>query len=338
MRLFFVFFFFFFLMIRRPPRSTLFPYTTLFRSHYDRRDVVGGDLPPSTGGGGTGELRIDASRHDVAHPDIVVAVVKHHRLAESVKPEFRRVVGCASGEGVLPGQAAHVDNVTSPTVLHTWQSFMAAVKNAREVGVDHAAPVFDREIGGAAKGADARVVHQDIETAERMVDELEELRDLAAIRHIGRLSNDLAVGLHGKLLSGGVDIALVAPTDGHGCAGAGECSRDCEADAAGPAGDHRVALLEEGCAHLYSVLRAAYCVLSRRTNWRRSNTLSQQLPARTDHSSYLGPSQVTSSSVRVTIRSSTANKSARIRCSLAMIRRSSVSKSLVKNSLVSLST
>src|SRR6266436_8120391 len=27
-----VFFFFFFLMIRRPPRSTLFPYTTLLRS------------------------------------------------------------------------------------------------------------------------------------------------------------------------------------------------------------------------------------------------------------------------------------------------------------------
>src|SRR5256885_8396607 len=29
------FFFFFFLMIRRPPRSTLFPYTTLFRSRRD---------------------------------------------------------------------------------------------------------------------------------------------------------------------------------------------------------------------------------------------------------------------------------------------------------------
>src|SRR2546426_9325997 len=28
---------FFFLMIRRPPRSTLFPYTTLFRSHEPRR-------------------------------------------------------------------------------------------------------------------------------------------------------------------------------------------------------------------------------------------------------------------------------------------------------------
>src|SRR6266498_5127402 len=30
--------FFFFLMIRRPPRSTLFPYTTLFRPRQDRRD------------------------------------------------------------------------------------------------------------------------------------------------------------------------------------------------------------------------------------------------------------------------------------------------------------
>src|SRR2546430_11490113 len=53
-------FFFFFLMIRRPPRSTLFPYTTLFRSvtekqrrrigdfaealacHFEHTDLVGG--------------------------------------------------------------------------------------------------------------------------------------------------------------------------------------------------------------------------------------------------------------------------------------------------------
>src|SRR5256885_10735018 len=31
---------FFFLMIRRPPRSTLFPYTTLFRSHDHGQDQV----------------------------------------------------------------------------------------------------------------------------------------------------------------------------------------------------------------------------------------------------------------------------------------------------------
>src|SRR5438874_9278120 len=39
-------------MIRRPPRSTLFPYTTLFRSHHERMDgrgypqgVLAGKLP-----------------------------------------------------------------------------------------------------------------------------------------------------------------------------------------------------------------------------------------------------------------------------------------------------
>src|SRR5439155_23028616 len=30
---------FFFLLIRRPPTSTLFPYTTLFRSRYDRKTL-----------------------------------------------------------------------------------------------------------------------------------------------------------------------------------------------------------------------------------------------------------------------------------------------------------
>src|SRR2546425_9742437 len=41
-----IFFFFFFLMIRRPPRSTLFPYTTLFRSPRLRENrPQGGDGP-----------------------------------------------------------------------------------------------------------------------------------------------------------------------------------------------------------------------------------------------------------------------------------------------------
>src|SRR2546429_2680346 len=40
-----MFFFFFFLMIRRPPRSTLFPYTTLFRSLKTHADRTARDLP-----------------------------------------------------------------------------------------------------------------------------------------------------------------------------------------------------------------------------------------------------------------------------------------------------
>src|SRR5256885_10896591 len=38
-------FFFFFLMIRRPPRSTLFPYTTLFRSPPGRTRACRGRRP-----------------------------------------------------------------------------------------------------------------------------------------------------------------------------------------------------------------------------------------------------------------------------------------------------
>src|SRR3712207_8635347 len=48
--------FFFFLMIRRPPRSTLFPYTTLFRSRTESRfftarlrSVEGDDVPERIG-------------------------------------------------------------------------------------------------------------------------------------------------------------------------------------------------------------------------------------------------------------------------------------------------
>src|ERR1035438_6925965 len=56
--------FFFFLMIRRPPRSTLFPYTTLFRSGQARGPVRGlhdhagyGRRPPSRSEEHTSELQ-----------------------------------------------------------------------------------------------------------------------------------------------------------------------------------------------------------------------------------------------------------------------------------------
>src|SRR2546430_15018709 len=40
-----LYFFFFFLMIRRPPRSTLFPYTTLFRSSLGQASAHVGEVP-----------------------------------------------------------------------------------------------------------------------------------------------------------------------------------------------------------------------------------------------------------------------------------------------------
>src|SRR3712207_8402275 len=66
---------FFFLMIRRPPRSTLFPYTTLFRSqrsdeqarvlgHVLHADSVAQDRP----------VRVGAAGIDGHHADRVAAV------------------------------------------------------------------------------------------------------------------------------------------------------------------------------------------------------------------------------------------------------------------------
>src|SRR6267154_4372821 len=63
--------FFFFLMIRRPPRSTLFPYTTLFRSHdrsrFHRRLRLGG-----LRGGLLGDRK--STRLNSSHPSISYAV------------------------------------------------------------------------------------------------------------------------------------------------------------------------------------------------------------------------------------------------------------------------
>src|SRR3712207_7105708 len=52
---------FFFLMIRRPPRSTLFPYTTLFRSAADQVVVVPESVQPRK----RNVARPDHQRHQI---------------------------------------------------------------------------------------------------------------------------------------------------------------------------------------------------------------------------------------------------------------------------------
>src|SRR2546429_7837334 len=56
------FFFFFFLMIRRPPRSTLFPYTTLFRSLLSGE----GPRPARLGSCGLAAALLGETRRDAA--------------------------------------------------------------------------------------------------------------------------------------------------------------------------------------------------------------------------------------------------------------------------------
>src|SRR5689334_25173481 len=78
---FIVFFFFFFLMIRRPPRSTLFPYTTLFRSpnlpyprparsslsRPPRQTRIGGDCGGSTAKGDRKSTRLNSSHSSISY-------------------------------------------------------------------------------------------------------------------------------------------------------------------------------------------------------------------------------------------------------------------------------
>src|SRR5258707_2276042 len=58
--------FFFFLMIRRPPRSTLFPYTTLFRSLSSTRcwGSIGGSRTQSSGSTRNEALALDWVRSE----------------------------------------------------------------------------------------------------------------------------------------------------------------------------------------------------------------------------------------------------------------------------------
>src|SRR6201992_4473567 len=65
-------FVFFFLMIRRPPRSTLFPYTTLFRSH--GADRAAERSPQSRGVLRDGDGDRKSTRLNSSHPSISYAV------------------------------------------------------------------------------------------------------------------------------------------------------------------------------------------------------------------------------------------------------------------------
>src|SRR3990170_7983766 len=61
---------FFFLMIRRPPRSTLFPYTTLFRSRLARQEARARRAGPRGAAGG--RARSEEHTSELQSPDHLV--------------------------------------------------------------------------------------------------------------------------------------------------------------------------------------------------------------------------------------------------------------------------
>src|SRR6476661_8994357 len=83
----FFFFFFFFLMIRRPPRSTLFPYTTLFRSAPEaaRRCSSGVRARP-----GPGPCRSEEHTSELqSHLNLVCRLLLEKKKTKKNSPAFR---------------------------------------------------------------------------------------------------------------------------------------------------------------------------------------------------------------------------------------------------------
>src|SRR6267142_4363447 len=74
--------FLFFLMIRRPPRSTLFPYTTLFRSH---------PAPAVAGQHRDTELGIAVATREMGHAGELERFVEHAEHAVALEIDERYV-------------------------------------------------------------------------------------------------------------------------------------------------------------------------------------------------------------------------------------------------------
>src|SRR3712207_7992100 len=103
----------FFLMIRRPPRSTLFPYTTLFRSYHASEPRPGndhhgeripgshrpaqavrpdagpgrGEFPGPRGGGDRKSTRLNSSHANISYA-VFCLKTKHHLPPSSLTPHL----------------------------------------------------------------------------------------------------------------------------------------------------------------------------------------------------------------------------------------------------------
>src|SRR5256885_4748803 len=88
-------------MIRRPPRSTLFPYTTLFRSLLDRPLVV-----------------VDAEiDEDVREPRVAAVALDHEDSGRLLAPLVERDGGYAGLTDVLVRSEEHTSELQSPCNL-----------------------------------------------------------------------------------------------------------------------------------------------------------------------------------------------------------------------------
>src|ERR1019366_5370764 len=119
--------FFFFLMIRRPPRSTLFPYTTLFRSLFPKTDPTLRHATPATVSALTLKDIKDYYQH-VFRPDLATIVVIGNVTPEQAKTVIAKYFSGWKSVGPKPE--------TDLPVAPPNKAATTAVPNARRVQDD----------------------------------------------------------------------------------------------------------------------------------------------------------------------------------------------------------
>src|SRR2546427_10312239 len=87
--------YFFFLMIRRPPRSTLFPYTTLFRSTADESLRINDDGTCTLTERSNGRAAVEYSGTATVHGNRVILSAANGRRWISLTRNGRRLYGLA---------------------------------------------------------------------------------------------------------------------------------------------------------------------------------------------------------------------------------------------------
>src|SRR6266498_21915 len=91
------FFFFFFLMIRRPPRSTLFPYTTLFRSRTTSAGSASGTPPgalsrrPSSRTSDRKSTRLNSSHVRISYAVFCLKKKKRYKEVQKSTKKYKEV-------------------------------------------------------------------------------------------------------------------------------------------------------------------------------------------------------------------------------------------------------
>src|SRR2546428_2651269 len=190
---------FFFLMIRRPPRSTLFPYTTLFRSLLSARGVFGAVTLASARAGAfddedveiVGELgrplasaielrRLLAEGHRrqdelaalYATSQLISARLEMPWVLRPINQAVNELIGSSGcGIGLLDPEGAHIGHVAAHGVgSEAWRTLSI--------------PVGERIMGRAAQSRTAvRVddVRTDPRSARRDVDEREGIRSMLCV-------------------------------------------------------------------------------------------------------------------------------------------------------------